>query len=103
MLLSCIRAEQIHMSKLHPATSTAKSISLTAETHLELEVKYKGKTHFLNGKADYSVWYDDREMGTNLVICELKDIGGVATGIPQCLAYMGKLFFIFFWPRMHGA
>lgn len=43
-------------------------VTLTAESHLELEVDYKGRKHILNGKSDYSVWYDNRGMSTNLVI-----------------------------------
>lgn len=69
-----------------------KSVTLTAEAYLELEVEYKGKKPLLNGKSDYSVWYDDRGMSTNLVICEAKKLDGVSGGLAQCLGYMGKLF-----------
>ena len=69
-----------------------KAVTLTAEAHLELEVDYKGRKHILNGKSDNSVWYDNRGMSTNLVICEAKNLDGVSGGLGQCLAYMGKLF-----------
>lgn len=69
-----------------------KAVTLTAESHLELEVDYKGRKHILNGKSDYSVWYDNRGMSTNLVIWKAKNLDGVSGGLGQCLAYMGKLF-----------
>jgi hypothetical protein len=47
--------EQEHMVEINGGE---KAVTLTAEAHLELEVDYKGKKHILNGKSDYSVWYD---------------------------------------------
>jgi hypothetical protein len=46
--------EQKHMIEINGE----KSVTLTAEAYLELEVEYKGKKHLLNGKSDYSAWYE---------------------------------------------
>jgi hypothetical protein len=78
--------------------STGKSVTLTAEAQLDFKVQRKGMDYLLNGKSDYSMWYDDQGMSTNLVICEAKDISVISTGVPQCLAYMGKIRSYFSFP-----
>ena len=50
-------------------------ISLTAETALQVEVKLKAQKRVLNGRAGYSLWYDDHTLGTNLAIVEVKRQG----------------------------
>ena len=62
-----------------------KAVTLTAEAHLEFEVDYKGRKHILNGKSDYSVWYDNRGMSTNLVICEAKNLDVVSGGLGRTM------------------
>jgi hypothetical protein len=52
---------------------------------------YKGENRLLNGHPDYSVWYDDKAFGTNLVIVEANRAGSSQMG-HECLAYMGELF-----------
>ncbi|KAJ9251304.1 hypothetical protein DTO195F2_7863 [Paecilomyces variotii] len=71
-----------------------RCVTLTAESHLELRVKYNGDDRILSGKSDYSIWYDNKGMSTNTVICEAKDEAGVSGGVPQCLAYMGMVHHI---------
>jgi hypothetical protein len=102
ILQTLVRMEQQHMAT-HDPSSIEKYITLTAEAHLELNVKYKGEDYLLYGKSDYSIWYDDRQMSTNTIICEANDREGVSGCVPQCLAYMGKLepsfkLFVFFFP-----
>lgn len=81
---------------------TEKPVTLTADAYLELEAKYQGKNYILNGRSDYSLWYDDREKSTNFVICEAKCLSEMSVGVRKCLAYMGKYYFsisvlFFFW------
>ncbi|KAL1980479.1 hypothetical protein VTN96DRAFT_4035 [Rasamsonia emersonii] len=45
----------------------------------------------LNGQSDYTIWYDDQTMGTNLVIIEAKRQLAHMLAIPQCLAYMAMV------------
>jgi hypothetical protein len=70
-------------------TKEIKSLNLRFETPLKCLVKYKKQERMLTGYADYSLWYDDEDMGTNLVVVDAKRCGISAQ--PQCLAYMGKL------------
>jgi hypothetical protein len=79
ILLRCIEMEQPRQANgQQPAE--AKTISLTAGTQLELEVVFKGNNRRLVGHSDCSVRHDDEVVV--VVVAEL----------PQCLAYMGKLF-----------
>jgi hypothetical protein len=84
------------VSRLSTPPERTPMISLTLESHLSLEVEYKKSRRFLQGKADYSVWYGDGEMDTNFVIIEAKTTGEAASGQAQCLAYMGKLYSLLF-------
>jgi hypothetical protein len=52
---------------------------------------FKRSRRLLQGKADYSVWYDIGEMDTNFVIVEAKTKGGFSSGQGQCLAYMAMV------------
>ncbi|KAJ9349639.1 hypothetical protein C8Q69DRAFT_440608 [Paecilomyces variotii] len=90
ILQYCVRLEQQRVADIDPTTSE-RPITLTAETQLECRIMYKKQPVLLSGKADYSIWYEDHGMSTNLVICEAKDLGHASIGIPQCLAYMGMV------------
>ena len=91
MRINAILFEGIEQEQLRQPAQ-AKKASLTAENPLELDVVYKGENRLLNGHPDYSVWYDDKAFGTNLVIVEAKRAESSQMGHGQCLAYMGKLF-----------
>ena len=91
MRINAILFEGIELEQLRQPAQ-AKKFSLTAANPLELDVVYKGKNRLLNGNPDYSVWYDDKAFGANLVIVKAKRAGSSQMGHGQCLAYMGKLF-----------
>ncbi len=67
-----------------------KPLQLQLETPLKYLVEYEGEARMLAGFADYSLWYDKKDMGTNLVVVEAKRFGNTASAKSQCLAYMGK-------------
>ncbi|KAI9767531.1 MAG: hypothetical protein M1840_005568 [Geoglossum simile] len=72
-----------------PVTPTeAKPVQLQFETPLKFLVEYKGQKRLLTGFADYSLWYDEEDMGTNLVVVEAKRHGNAGSALAQCLAYM---------------
>ncbi|KAN0068042.1 hypothetical protein V8E54_013970 [Elaphomyces granulatus] len=70
ILIECIGLEQdrAKLNEEHALTP----ISLTAESALQLEVKLQRQKRLLSGRADYSLWYDDHTLGTNLVIVKAK-------------------------------
>lgn len=68
-------------------------VKLNVENHLQLDIYFRGEKRRLNGWSDYNVWYSDQTMSTNLVILEAKKRYSHLEGLPQCLTYMGKLFF----------
>ena len=54
------------------------------------------RRHRLVREPDYAVWYGEiEETGVNVVIVEAKRRQYASTGLPQCLAYMGKYLIIF--------
>lgn len=61
-------------------------VKLNVENHLQLDIYFRGEKRRLNGWSDYNVC-------TNLVILEAKKRYSHLEGLPQCLTYMGKLFF----------
>ncbi|KAJ9234916.1 hypothetical protein C8Q69DRAFT_67291 [Paecilomyces variotii] len=90
ILQACVRVEQKNVAMRHPER-TEKPVTLTAETHLECEIVHKGQAVILNGRSDYTMWYGDHGLDTNLVICEAKDRCNHGTGLGQCLAYMAMV------------
>lgn len=66
-----------------------KPLQLQLETPLKCLVEYEGKPRMLTGFADYSIWYDEIDLGTNLVVIEAKRDGYTGSARSQCLAYMG--------------
>lgn len=95
ILFDCIKAERALLASPQQARCdeglSKKPVSLMLESHLYLEVQFKKSRRLLQGKSDYSVWYDDMDMATNLVIVQAKTRGVAGSGITQCLAYMGRL------------
>ena len=70
---------------------TYAPLTLRFETPLTLPVQWKNKTKHVNGKADFSLWYDDlQKMAINLVCVEVKRGRTVGQAGPQLAAYMGK-------------
>jgi hypothetical protein len=100
MLLKCLDCERNRAETNNQWTLAP--MALAPETDLELEITMFGKKITLYGRADYTLWYDDFLIGTNLVIIEAKKRDSATTGIPQCLGYMGMLFYstLFFPPRI---
>jgi hypothetical protein len=88
ILIECIGLEQdrAKLNEEHALTP----ISLTAESALQLEVKLQRQKRLLSGRADYSLWYDDHTLGTNLVIVKAKRRYAYSEGFSQCLVYMGR-------------
>jgi hypothetical protein len=68
----------------------ANSLRLKLETPFKHVVEHEGQKRTLIGSADYSLWYDRTDMGTNLVVVKGKQFGDTAAVQSQCLAYMGK-------------
>lgn len=108
-LISCIAAERRFAEKTGKDTSIissrsppmielerpvtpgeTKPLQLQLETPLKYLVEYEGEARMLTGFADYSLWYDKKDMGTNLVVVEAKRFGNTTSAKSQCLAYMGK-------------
>ncbi|KAI9843077.1 MAG: hypothetical protein M1837_006622 [Sclerophora amabilis] len=72
-----------------PEPSPAELI-LQFETELSYPVTYKGKQRTINGRADFSLWYDkNATLGTNLVVVEAKRRHQSDSGLGQLVAYMG--------------
>lgn len=90
ILQACVWIEQKNVAMRYPGR-TEKPVTLTAETHLECEIVYKGEAVILNGRSDYTMWYGDCGLDTNLVVCVAKDRDNHSASLGQCLAYMGKL------------
>jgi hypothetical protein len=88
ILVECIGLEQ-DRAKQNREYAMAL-ISLAAETSLQLDVILKGKKRVVSGRADYTLWYDDHSLGTNLIIIEAKKQGAYSEGFCQCLGYMGR-------------
>ena len=64
---------------------------LRFETELKFAVTFKNESRMLNGNAEFTLWYDDKEsMATNLVVVEAKRRGSIGLAAGQLLAYMGK-------------
>ncbi|KAL2002762.1 hypothetical protein VTN02DRAFT_6041 [Thermoascus thermophilus] len=95
ILFDCIKAERALLASPQQARSdeglSKKPVSLMLESRLSLEVQFQNSRRLLQGKSDYSVWYDDVDMATNLVIVEAKTRGVAGSGIAQCLAYMAMV------------
>jgi hypothetical protein len=108
-LISCIAAERRFAEEIGRDKSIASSqsppmielerpvtpgetkpLQLQLETPLKYLIEYEGEARILTGFADYSLWYDKKDMGTNLVVVEAKQFGNTASAKSQCLAYMGK-------------
>lgn len=71
--------------------NTPKPLILKFETYLSWSVKYLGEDRELQGKADYSLWYDGHDdLGSNLAVVEAKRYGESGKAEAQLLAYMGK-------------
>jgi hypothetical protein len=80
---------------LRPSTPTAEpaELCLQFETAFKYPVDYENKARMLSGVADYTLWYDKKElMGTNLVVIEAKKYNSIGEVSKQVAAYMGKLF-----------
>lgn len=90
ILQACVRIEQKNVAIRHPGR-TEKPVTLTAETHVECEIVHKGEAVLLHGRSDYTMWYGDYGLDTNLVVCVAKDRDNHSAGLGQCLAYIGKL------------
>jgi hypothetical protein len=91
MLLKCLDVEYDRAQKNNQWALSP--MALAPETHLELAVTRWGEKKLLTGKADYTLWYDDQSIGTNLIVVEAKKADSFSTGVPQCLGYMGKSFY----------
>ncbi|OJJ42557.1 hypothetical protein ASPZODRAFT_20327 [Penicilliopsis zonata CBS 506.65] len=89
ILIDCVNEEQLY-AQSH-AQHDRKSVSLSLETSLALEVRHKGEKRSLNGQADFTVWYDDSGMSTHLVVIEAKKAGTSSDGVTQCLGYMAMV------------
>ena len=64
---------------------------LKFETKLSLEITFKKEKRLLQGKADYSLWYNtDEEMETNLLLVEAKRPSALSSADGQLIAYMGE-------------
>ena len=72
-------------------SSTPVRLTVRFETYLKRRVTYQGKQRLLQGRADYSLWYDqDDPIGTNLVLVEAKKKGCRVQAEGQLVAYMGE-------------
>ena len=64
---------------------------LKFETQLSFEVIFNKKKRLLQGKADYSVWYNkDEPMGTNFLLVQAKRPSEFSSAAGQLVAYMGE-------------
>ncbi|RDW81042.1 zinc finger MYND domain-containing protein [Aspergillus mulundensis] len=88
LLLECLRSERQLISRDTIRDTITNLPEFTLETHLTLNVIHKGVLKQMSGDMDYSVWHEQDDYGTHLTILEAKDLGGVSSGISQCLAYM---------------
>lgn len=61
------------------------------ENRLEVEMVQNGVEVFIHGSADYAALYDQKGMGTGLVIVVAKHEVSDGAGVGQCLAYMGEI------------
>lgn len=97
ILRDCVRKERIWISqhRREHNPENLNKIAVTPETQLTIVVKHGGRDHLLEGLADYTFWYDDKSMGTSLVVVEAKSRDTFGEGIPQCLAYLGKCLLFF--------
>jgi hypothetical protein len=80
---------------LQPSTPTAEpaELCLWFKTALKYPVDYENKAKMLTGVAEYTLWYDKKElMGTNLVVIEAKIYDSIGEASRQVVACMGKLF-----------
>jgi hypothetical protein len=77
--------------------TAARSLCLQAEKQWGYGPVKRAKGRYrLVGKSDYAVWYGEtEEINVNVVIMEAKRRLYASTGLPQCLAYMGKYLIIF--------
>lgn len=91
ILRDCVRNERQWIAEHRHRNRQENQIAITPETHLDAVVQHKGRDHLLDGTADYAVWYDDKAMGTSLVVVEAKSLDTFGEGLSQCLAYLGKL------------
>ncbi|KAJ9265274.1 hypothetical protein DTO195F2_1886 [Paecilomyces variotii] len=71
------------------SVASYKSLHLQFETPLKCPVMHKNREIILNGRADYSLWYETvDEPESNMVVVEAKAHEGDRTGEWQTLTYM---------------
>jgi hypothetical protein len=92
ILRSCLRDERAWYTGKPDESRKANLNRLTGtlESDLTIVVKRRGRLELLNGSVDYSVWYDDKSMGTSLVIVRVRNHSAFGAGLKECLAYSGK-------------
>lgn len=92
ILRSCLRDERAWYTGKSDENRKANLNRLigTLESDLTIAVKRRGRLELLNSNVDYSVWYDDKSMGTSLVIVRVRNHSAFGAGLKECLAYSGK-------------
>lgn len=62
----------IIQEQIHNCTHKAMSaVFLTPETYLARTIIFKGKERLVNGMADYTTWYGNGAMDTNMVVVDV--------------------------------
>lgn len=77
-------------SRNHLDDTTPKPNILRSETAIHRTVSYKGKNITVQGKADYTLWYDAQDdLASNLAVIKTERPGGFSYAETQVLGYMG--------------
>jgi hypothetical protein len=66
-------------------------VKLRFGSPLKCLVEYKGEKRKLTGFANYPLWYDEEDMGTNLPVFDTKRYGSAGSALLQCFVYVGGL------------
>ena len=84
-------AQSLSRSRTPEPDPDPAPLFLKFETKLSFEVTFNEEKRLLQGIADYSLWYDQKEsMGTNLLLVEAKRPTEFSSADGQLVAYMGK-------------
>lgn len=80
------------MNQERPESAQVMNLQMENQRSFSYEpITYNGRTHRIEGRPDYSLWYGStEETSCNLVILEAKAPDVASQGKGQTLAYMGK-------------